>query len=139
MTFQEYWDDERFDYKKPVLNGSLKQIHGDNIYHYENDDWIQSNSHHSLPEGQINVKNLNQDLSGENVLISNYFLYFGNAAWEVPNKYLELCPGKRQRNYITIYNERLAYEMIKLVMDHYGLGLNGIPIDWKKYKQKRLF
>ena len=105
LTFQEYWEDQRFSYKKPVLNGSLKQIHGDNIYHNENGEWIQLDSHHSLYDGQINEGNLKQDLSGEYVLISNNFLYLGINAWKVPDKYLEICPGTRHRDYITIKNE----------------------------------
>jgi len=57
LTFQEYWEDERFAYKKPVLNGSLKQIHGDNIYHLEDNIWLQSDSHHSGYDGILNDKN----------------------------------------------------------------------------------
>ena len=32
MTFNEYWDDERFRRKKPNMMGSTKQAFGDNIY-----------------------------------------------------------------------------------------------------------
>lgn len=31
MDFDSYWSDPRFQVKKPVLNGSLKQIYGGNI------------------------------------------------------------------------------------------------------------
>ena len=139
LTFQEYWEDERFNYKKPVLNGSLKQIHGDNIYHNENNQWFQLDSHHSLYEGQINERNLKQDLSGEYVLISNCFLYLGKNAWKVPVKYVEICPGTRHRDYITIENEPLAEELITMITSKYELGLNGTPIHWKEYEQTKLF
>lgn len=33
ITFQEYWENEKFQRKKPILNGSRAQLHGDNIYH----------------------------------------------------------------------------------------------------------
>jgi hypothetical protein len=33
LTFEEYWDDPRFQSKKPNLRGSKKQAFGDNIYH----------------------------------------------------------------------------------------------------------
>ncbi len=139
LNFQEYWEDERFSYKKPILNGSLKQIHGDNIYHNENNEWLQSDSHHSLYGGQKNERNLKQDLSGEYVLISNYFLYLGKSAWKVPNKYIEICPRIRDRNYITVENVPLAEEMIELVTSKYELGMSGLPINWKEYEQKTLF
>jgi hypothetical protein len=139
ITFQEYWEDERFHYKRPVLNGSLKQIHGDNIYYYENNGWSQLDSHHSLYDGQINERNLKQDLSGEYVLISNHFLYLGKNAWKFPDEYLEICPGNHHRDYITIKNEPLAEELIEIVTSKYELGINNTPIHWKVYEQTKLF
>jgi hypothetical protein len=32
ITMEEYWSDPRFQYKKPVINGSLVQMYGDNFY-----------------------------------------------------------------------------------------------------------
>ena len=48
ITFEQYWDDPRFQYKKPVLNGSLAQMYGDNIYHRDRkaNQWVQENSAH---------------------------------------------------------------------------------------------
>lgn len=139
LTFQEYWEDERFKYKKPVLNGSLKQIHGDNIYHSENGEWFQLDSHHSFHNGLLNDGNLQQDLSGEFVLISDCFVYFGEQNIKVPEKYIELCPNKKQRDYITIRNEGLAEEFISSILNKYKEGLIGTPIHWKEYEQLQLF
>lgn len=138
LTFQEYWEDERFSYKKPILNGSLKQIHGDNIYHYEKNEWLQLDSHHSLYNGKINEGNLKQDLSGESVLISNHFIYLGDNHFKIPEKYIELLPGLRIRDYFTVQNENLANEFIQFVLSNYDLGLNGQPINWTEYKQLQL-
>jgi hypothetical protein len=33
LTFDQYWHDARFQFKKPIMNGSLKLMYGDNIYH----------------------------------------------------------------------------------------------------------
>ena len=139
LTFEEYWLDERFNYKKPVLNGSLKQIHGDNIYSRKDGDWIQSDSHHSLHDGLLNERNLKQDLSGEYVLISNHFVYLGDKYWKIPDEYLEVCPGKKHRDYITVHNELLAEQFIGNVISKYDLGLSGLPLNWKEYEQKRIF
>ncbi len=86
LTFNEYWYDERFDVKKPVMNGSNKQFFGDNIYHKENSNWKQENSHHSLQEGKPNLKNLVRDTSSEFVLISRNFYYFGKEAISIPSE-----------------------------------------------------
>lgn len=139
ISFEEYWDDERFVRKKPVLNGSLKQMHGDNIYHKETGEWCQMDSHHSFYEGRLNEGNLKQDLSGKFVLVSNQFIYLGNKHIRVPAKYIELCPNNRQRDYITIKNEELAIEFIDLLNKEYLLGVNGEPINWVEYNQLKLF
>lgn len=139
ITFQEYWDDERFSYKKPILNGSLKQIHGDNIYHEVNGVWSQLDSHHSLNDGQLNEGNLKQDLSGEYVLISNDFIYLGDNNIKISDEYLELCPSKKHRDYITVRNEDLAEKFIRDIMGKVDLRLAGLPLNWKEYEQRRFF
>src|SRR5690554_1158418 len=32
ILIEDYWLDERFQYKKPIINGSLVSMYGDNIY-----------------------------------------------------------------------------------------------------------
>lgn len=101
VSFQEYWDNERFSLKKPVRNGSRVQMLGDNIYHKdENSGWIQEDSHHSNPDGTPNSVNLNRDIGKtDQVLVSNYFLYFGDQA---PNVDLDSIGYGRVRNYTKI-------------------------------------
>src|SRR4051812_14488304 len=53
MSFDDYWKDPRFALKRPVPNGSLKLVYGDNIYHHdEKGRWAQADSHHSWPGGK---------------------------------------------------------------------------------------
>jgi hypothetical protein len=81
-SFQNYWDDPRFSLKKPCRNGSHVKMLGDNIYHRNtHGEWIQEDSHHSNPDGTTNQKNLDRDTgTSDQVLISNYFFYFGEKA-----------------------------------------------------------
>lgn len=139
LTFAEYWADPRFKRKKPVLNGSLKQIHGDNIYFKDNNNWCQLNSHHSLHDGVLNEDNLNQDLKGEFVLVSNQFVYLGNNHIPVPEKYHSLCPNSKQRDYITIKDAELAIEFIESIKKQFPIGVNGDPLNWNEYNQLSLF
>lgn len=85
LTFNDYWSDTRFYRKRPLRNGSLIMMVGDNVYHQEagNSSWIQLDSHHSNPDGTTNHKNLETDTSSENVLVSDHFYYFGKDAPEV--------------------------------------------------------
>jgi hypothetical protein len=139
ISFEQYWNDPRFRAKRPVLNGSLKQIHGDNIYFRDDEGWHQVDSHHSHPNGMVNVLNLNQDLISENVLLSNKYVYLGDAAINMAPEYLELTPGRRQRNYITIENKNLAQKFVTEILSRYPYKINGTPINWTEYNQLRLF
>lgn len=97
ITLNEYWKDPRFQYKKPVINGSLTQIYGDNFYHQNRrtKEWIQENSAHSLRGGLTNEKHLRVDTDGKYVLISKTFYYFGDKAIPIPKRYWEICSEGR--------------------------------------------
>lgn len=95
ITFNEYWAGTDYQCKKPVMNGSLKQNYGDNIYHCKGGSWIQADSHHSLPNGQVNPLNLNKDTSSDGVLLSEHFWYFGKDAIAVPANLRALIPECR--------------------------------------------
>lgn len=95
ITFDEYWNDPEYKCKKPVMNGSLKQNYGDNIYHHVGGEWIQENSHHSLAGGKPNPDNLERDTRTDKVLISERFWYFGIDAKPIPENLKQIVP-KRQ-------------------------------------------
>jgi hypothetical protein len=80
LTFNDYWDDPRFQQKKPILHASRMYAFGDNIYR-KNDDglWFQADSHHSLPNSAPNDFNIRTDTSADRVLISNDFAYWGGS------------------------------------------------------------
>jgi len=98
ITYDEYWSDSRFSCKKPLRNGSLLMMVGDNIYHKNKDtnDWVQEDSHHSNPDGTINVLNLKRDTSSSYVLLSDHFYYFGKSA---PIVELSMINYKNHRGY----------------------------------------
>ena len=95
MSFDEYWEASQFQCKKPVMNGSLKQNYGDNIYHRQDGKWIQSDSHHSETGGKPNMLNLKRDTSSNNVLISTDFWYFGEDAVDCPPIIQKILPINR--------------------------------------------
>ncbi|WP_348814675.1 hypothetical protein NFG57_15145 [Halomonas sp. H10-59] len=82
LDFEQYWNDKRFSLKKPIRNGSHLQMLGDNIYHKDmTGDWVQEDSHHSNPDGTMNVINRDIDTGRcDKVLVSECFIYFGAAA-----------------------------------------------------------
>ncbi len=141
LTFQNYWNDQRFENKKPVMNGSLVQMYGDYIYHYDDQkrEWKQSDSHHSLPNGTVNGHNLERDLSAKYVLISENFYYFGKSAIEIPEKFKsELCtPTQGHKNV----NKELALKFIDWLSKNYHTGRHDDPLlfggGFERYDGKR--
>jgi hypothetical protein len=135
MPFDFYWEDPRFQCKKPVMNGSLITMFGDNFYHKDaQGNWIQENSAHSNKDGTCNFDHLNQDTKGENVLISNHFYYFGNSAIAIPDKFYDIiCKGRGQK----ISQGKIIEDFIKWI-ENYKQGVHGDPINWAIYRQLKL-
>lgn len=135
LTFNEYWDDPRFQYKKPILNGSLVQMYGDNFYHQalHSKRWIQEDSAHSLQNGKTNKKHLKLDTTGEYVLIARIFYYFGDKAILIPIKYRDVCCEGRNMKGHSI-PAKVAEGFINWVQKKYQTGIHGDPINWSRYK-----
>ena len=97
LTYDQYWNDIRFQKKKPIMSVSKKQMYGDNIYHtsFATGEIVQEYSHHSYPDGGTNLLNYNRDVPGENVLISNNYWYWGREAIKIPSQLLKLAAVKR--------------------------------------------
>lgn len=128
LTFDEYWHDERFFNKRPVLNRSRKYQYGDNIYHQEDSGWIQIPSHHSEEDGSINYRNVNTDTKNENVLISDHFYYFGKNSIPIPVDLLEIVKKGPGCKYV---DNALHNRFLVDFLQSYPLGINGTPFAWK--------
>lgn len=137
ILMEEYWHDARFQYKKPIINGSLVSMYGDNIYEkISENDWVQLNSAHSLDKGQRNPGHVETDLSGKYALISEEFFYFGDSAPIIPDKFSNLIkPGIGEK---VIYDESLINNFIDWLNVNFEKGINGDPINWKEYIQSEI-
>lgn len=139
LTFNQYWNDPRFQYKKPIINGTLVQMYGDNFYHQDVDGkWIQENSAHSLANGKQNINHTKRDTSGEFVLISTNFYYFGENAISVPKEFAKnvFCSGRDMRS--PSISMDAMNDFILWLQDHYEKGiLYGDPISWSAHINKK--
>ena len=131
ITLDDYWNDIRFQYKKPVINGSLMQMYGDNFYHYDikKKKWIQEDSAHSLTNGKANSGHVKIDTSGKYVLISQNFYYFGDNSILLPKKYWDICSEGRNMKGPSIPPKKAANFIIWL-QGNYKVGIHGDPINW---------
>lgn len=134
ITFNNYWKDKRFESKKPILNGSLVQMYGDNIYHQDehSGEWIQENSAHSLIDGTKNDVHLKRDIGGNYVIISKEFYYFGNKSPLIPNEYIDICcDGRDMKRKFTSLD--LGQNFIFWLKSNYTIGIHGDPTNWSEY------
>ena len=103
---------------------------GDNIYHKDdNDSWIQEDSHHSHPDGTANPVNLGRDTGRtDQVLVSNYFLYFGDEALPVD---LDSIGYGRIRNYkkINLSDSKEARDLITSMFREHRSDINMVVSD----------
>ncbi|WP_028525192.1 Nmad2 family putative nucleotide modification protein [Runella limosa] len=140
ITLTDYWDDVRFQFKKPILNGSLVTIHGDNVYTKdENNDWVQAKCQHSHPIENIRAKHIKTDTNGEFVLISDHFYYFGDAKIKVPNQFLDVFSKLRDYSSPNVLDATLCQKFVNWIESSFSTGIHGNPIHWRQYDQLSLF
>ena len=130
LSFNDYWNDERFRNKRPYLSGSLVQAFGDNIYHcHKNGKWSQEVSRHREPTGGINRQHMKTDLGGKYVLISQKFFYWGKSAKRIPRRFRDwdghdLCQG---RNYKYKFPDKMVAAFVKWICSTKSQGCIGEP------------
>jgi hypothetical protein len=131
LSFDQYWNDPRFQAKKPRLNGSQKQAFGDNIYHKHSatGKWEQANSHHSLPNGCPNKANVDHDTQTDRVLIGFDYAYWGGDGPKILSSLrTELCksgPGHKCK-FASPFIEKTTAWLLSLS----ARGYAGRPLDW---------
>lgn len=137
LTFSQYWNDPRFAVKKPVYNGSLLRLYGDNIYYpIDENTHGQIKSFHSNSDGSTHVNHLNRDIRGKYVLLSNKFWYFGNQNFLLPKQFLPVCSNVRDAKLVT--DRKLAAEFVDWVSGEFKQGMLGVPINWIEHNQLQL-
>ena len=136
MPFNQYWNEARFQPKKPNLGGSLKQAFGDNIYLKDLDGlWHQSDSHHSLIDGSQNERNVTRDTETDRVLIGCIYAYWGGTGPTIPAPFRnwqgrDICktgPGHK------CHFPRLMVDEFVAWFTHRGqFGYLSEPVEWKR-------
>lgn len=134
MTFDAYWADPRFQHKKADLRSSKKLAFGDNIYHRVHGNWSQLDSHHSLPDGTPNERNIRNDTKADRVLVSTEYAYWGGSGPQIPDKLRnyhghDICIG---RGYKRHFPAGLKAEFVAWFSSLHAQGYLGRPIDWTR-------
>ena len=131
VSFNDYWNDPRFNNKRPNLHASKMRAFGDNIYQWNdlNGSWLQADSHHSWHDGTLNIHNVRRDTSVNRVLVSDDFVYFGGQGPKIPT-----FGGKNIVHAGIGHRNNFAGETIDQLVEWLrGLqegGYCGAPLDW---------
>lgn len=132
LSYNDYWNDPRFEQKKPCFSKSIKYCYGDNIYHRESgQEWQQEFSHHSYNDG-VNLINLEHDTQTDRVLISDHFWYFGKNAIALEDELSPFIAGSR--GYRVFRDEDAEFflnKQIKKLNASYDRGVSGLPFSQK--------
>ena len=112
VSFDDYWNSPEFRDKRPIRNGSMRMLVGDNIYHREADAWHQEDSHHSNEDGSANLRNLQADTRADAALVSSHFYYFGGASPSVPAQILADLGYENRRSHRT-YDEARFHPFVE--------------------------
>ncbi len=99
LTMEEYFDDPRFEAKKPDLHGDAAQQCGDNLYYRDdNGQWVRLPSRfHNKSENFI--KDVGTDLKGRPVFVSQDFYYFGKNRVDIYNDLRGVIKDKQGIKY----------------------------------------
>ncbi|MHB2025084.1 MAG: Nmad2 family putative nucleotide modification protein [Elusimicrobiota bacterium] len=134
LTFDDYWDDRRFQQKKPNLAGSVKQAFGDNIYHRhpKTGRWTQIDSHHSFIGGRPNMANVRHDTQTPKVLIGLDFIYWGASGPNIPKRFrkdkgINVCA---HRGHKCNFPEKFVASFVKWIKSREERGYVGAPAEF---------
>lgn len=134
MTFDQYWSDPRFTRKRPSLFRSLADAFGDNIYHRDpvTGAWVQENSHHSLPDGTPNGRNIARDTQTDRVLVAENYVYWGGSGPAIPEQFrnyngFDICAG---RGHVSRFPADLLSDFAAWIGGMAETGYVGSPLDW---------
>jgi hypothetical protein len=137
ISYNDYFTDTKYSFKKPIMNGSLKRMYGDNIYFFDknNGAWKQLDSHHSNKDGSINYYNLHRDTKCEYLLLSDHFFYWGKNCIEVPEEFKSIIHFGIGYRSIKI-DPTIAKGLIKWISSNYDQGYLGDPIQFDQKFQR---
>jgi hypothetical protein len=131
IDFDRYWVDPRFRRKRPVMRGSLVLRYGDNVYHRDPQTgcFIQEDSFHSEPAGQLSMPNLRRDTgTTDRVLLGREFAYWGARGPAVPPDFAEFV--HRTQGHKCCFPAERAEALVAWLRAQPDRGCMGDPTNW---------
>lgn len=128
ISFDEYWADPRYRARRPIMTSpEVVYRAGDNIYEPVAGGYRQLHSFHSNRDGSEDAGLKQTDLSGNHVLVSERFTYWGQSGPALPEHLLFLAVGRGHRCHFT--PDQIG-TVARWFTDLPG-GVLGAPAQWK--------
>ena len=125
LNFNTYFDDPRFEHKKPRFDRTPREACGDNIYYRANGGaWIQ---YPTLFHGT--TQNRVQDTRYPRVFISEHFYYFGGNAPTIAKEFGMLL--RDRQGCKCSYPEELINAFVEWLQVSFTPGIHGEPCDFE--------
>jgi hypothetical protein len=119
IHMKDYFNDLRFQEKKPIMEGNWKQRCGDNIYNLIQDNWVPlPNPYH---EGMQE-----QDTQHPFVFVGHKYWYLGKARVNTPLDFLPMIGGRGAR---VNHPEGLPERFKSWVQSTFAEGIAAEPLD----------
>lgn len=120
IHMNDYFNDPRFQSKKPVMSGGWKERCGDNLYWQDGKgQWVQ------LPN-PFHQGMLDQDTRVPYVFVGKEFWYLGEARSRVPEEFLPMIGGRGAR---VNHPEGLPEKFTQWVSRSFRPGICAAPLD----------
>ena len=127
LSMNQYFDDPRFQAKKPTPDGPIESQCGDNIYYRSTEGrWkrLQSRFHNNR---ECFLSDVGRDGTGRPVFVAKHFFYFGRSPVEIPDH----IGGVKQRNQgVRCSDGPLANDFVSWLEETYKPGRSNFPRDF---------
>lgn len=129
VTYEEYWNNPEYECKKPINHSLiLENKAGDNIYKPNKElasGFEKITFYNHLEDYLTSI-----DLSGQNVLISEYFYYFGGKPISIPKEFRPEVPKSQSAHGKRTYNIDTISLLLNYLESKYCMGIINLPLDW---------
>ncbi len=127
LRMNQYFQDDRFERKKPKPNGTLIEQCGDNIYYkYGADQWkrLPSRFHNDCNNF---IQDVSKNFAGHPVFVAEHFYYFGCRRVAIPPELKRVIWDRQGIHYTK--DHRLADEFVTWLKTNHKPGILGTPRD----------
>jgi hypothetical protein len=126
LSMDGYFQDDRFQRKKPKPEGTPTQQCGDNVYYTRADGQWRRLPSHFHNKCSAFIKDVGKNFEGRPVFVSEHFYYFGDRRVAIPHEFAQVIKDRQGFSWTT---GRMAYDFVSWLEANHKPGALGTPRD----------